>query len=72
MSYYTGNSGDTIQAKHAWHTGLAIVEIQYTHGPLGCKYNTGLTTTVHNLLTQPPILVVYKAHIMQYKKMHDT
>ena len=32
------------------------MEIQYgtnTHGTLGCKHNTGLTTTVHNLLTQP-------------------
>ena len=77
MSYYTGSSGDTIQAKHTWHTGLAIVEIQYrtdTHGTLGYEHNTGLTITVCNLLTQPPILTVYEAHIMQYKKcmIHDT
>ena len=35
---------------------------------------TGLTSTVHNLLTQHPILAVYKAHTIQYKKymIHDT
>ena len=68
MSYYTGSSGDKIQI---WHTELAIVEIQYrtnTHSSLGCIHNTGLTTTVHNLLTQPPILPVYEAHTIQYKK----
>ena len=56
MAHWAGNSGDTI------HTA---------HGTLGCEHNTGLTTTVHNLLTQPPILAVYKAHKMQYKRMCD-
>ena len=31
-------------------------------------YNTGFTSTIHNLLTQYPILAVYKAHTIQYKK----
>ena len=38
------------------------------HGTLGCEHNTGLTTTVHNLLTQPPILAVYEASYSAVQK----
>ena len=62
MTYCAGSSVDTI-----WNT----------HGTLGwqyCKHNTELTFTVHNLLTQHPILTVYEAHTIQCKKymIHHT
>ena len=52
MAHWAGNSGDTIQDEHTWHTGL---QTQYR------TYNQ-----VHNLLTQHSILAVYKVHTIQY------
>ena len=51
------------------------MEIQYrtnTHSTTGCKHNTGLTTSVHNLLTQPPIYWLYMKLIQYRTKMHIT
>ena len=56
MAHCTGSGANTIQDSHTQHTALAVVQTQHR------SY-----TTVHNLLTQPPILAVYKTHTIQYK-----